>query len=337
MTDRPKKNRLSREILGLALVCILLSGLLGGVLYACGIALTGYVCEMKDITLTDTDYALHDGYMTAAAVTVSALFFTLLFLILLGERLVYIKKISDAVSSVTDPDSAVELPLEGSNELADLARAINEMSRRDKELRKKEKELNEEREALVRSLSHDIRTPLTSVMSYSQLLLSKDGLDTEAKGYADSIHRKAQQIKELTDVLLDGGKREITEIADIRLLCEQLLCDLTAELEDDFDIITDLKDCDKLPCKADISEIRRIFDNLASNISKYADGTKPVFIRISTDEKSLVIEQKNTVADKRSSGHGMGLRSIRRIASAYGGEVNVDAERFVIIIKLPIL
>lgn len=292
---------------------------------------------MKDITLNDADYALHDGYMTAASVVVSAVFFTLLFLILLGERLVYIKKISDAVSSVTDPDRAVELPLEGSNELTDLARAINEMSRRDKELRKKEKELNEERETLVRSLSHDIRTPLTSVMSYSQLLLSKDGLDGETKGYADSIHRKALQIKELTDVLLEGGKREVTEIADIRLLCEQLLCDLTAESEDDFDIITDLKDCGKLPCKADISEIRRIFDNLASNISKYADKTKPVFIRISTDEKSLVIEQKNTVADIKSDGHGMGLRSIRRIASAYGGEVAVNTDGFEITVKLPLI
>ena len=337
LTEPKKRRKLSHEILGIALLCILISVLLFFVLRGFASLLAAYIYDMKGIVPDNIEQIVNHSYILGISAVISALFFVILFLFILGDRLVYIKEISCAVSSVNDPDVTLELPLVGSNELTELASAINEMSRRDSALRKKEKELNEEREQLVRSLSHDIRTPLTSVISYSRLLLDREKLSDDGKAYADNVYRKALQIKELTDVLLDGGRREVTEVGDIRLLCEQLLCDLEAELEDRFDIRTDIGACGKLPCKADVSEIRRIFDNLASNISKYAHREQPVSFKISTEGKELVIEQKNAVGNVDSAGHGMGLRSIRRIAAAYGGEVSVDTDGFEIIIKLPIL
>lgn len=337
LTKAPKRRKLSHEILGITFLCLLVSFLLCWALWGCSTAIVHYVYEMKDITLTDIDIAVINNWVLSLSLTVSALFFALLFLIILGERLVYIRKISHAIHSFDDTEKELILPLEGSNELTDLAETINLMTYRSKQIRQKEKKLNEERQELVRSLSHDIRTPLTSVMSYSQLLLEKEELSPQAKEYADNIYRKSLQIKELTDILLDMRKNNVERVENIYLLFEQFVCDFEAELEDDFKICTDLENCPKVPCEVDISELRRIFDNLVSNILKYADPAQDTVLKIYSEGKYLVIKQSNGIIQKESQGTGIGLKNIRRIANNYGGEVSVNEKGFEIKIKLSIL
>ena len=336
LIKKEKRHRLSHEILGLTFLCFLISAALCLVLWGIGTVLTDYLYEIKGIIPTDVDYAVSNMQVIGIAAVISALFFAILFLIVLGERLVYIKRISDAIRSFDHSETPLVLPLEGSNELTTLAETINSMAERDRRIREKETQLNEEREQLVRSLSHDIRTPLTSVMSYSQLLLAREDISGESREYAGHICQKALQIKQLTDVLLEGGKRELVHIEDIRLLCEQLVCDLEAELEEDFDIRTDVE-CPASSAEVDISEIRRIFDNLITNIRKYADPAEKVTLKICSQDKDLVIEQSNSVKQTSSEGHGMGLKSIRRIAGSYDGSVSVDTDKFEIKINLPIL
>ncbi|MBR5005066.1 MAG: LacI family DNA-binding transcriptional regulator, partial [Erysipelotrichaceae bacterium] len=67
-----------------------------------------------------------------------------------------------------------EIPLQGENELTELATRVNELSKEEQTFQEKEKQLQEEKISLIRSLSHDIRTPLTSMMSYSELLKQKE-------------------------------------------------------------------------------------------------------------------------------------------------------------------
>ncbi len=320
-----KRRRLSHEILSITFLCFIISAFLCWLLWGIGTVLTDYYFELQ----TDIDYAVAGNRVISISVVISALFFAVLFLIVMGERLGYIKRMSDAVNSFEGGKDPLVLPLEGSNELTTLAETINAMSER-------EMELNAEKEQLVRSLSHDIRTPLTSVMSYSQLLMAREDISGEAREYADNIYRKSLQIKELTDILLDGGKRELVHIEDIRLLCEQLVCDFEAELEDVFNIRTDVGNFIS-SAEVDVSEMKRIFDNLTSNILKYADPARDVTLKIYAKDKSLVIEQRNAVKQGNAEGHGMGIKSIRRIAGSYGGRVSVDKDRFEIKIILPIL
>ena len=208
LTKAVKRRKLSHEILGITFLCLLISVTLCWALWGCASVLVSYIYEANGITPTDIDISVTNNWVLSLSVVVSAVFFAIFFLIVLGERLVYIRKISHAIHSFDDTENELILPLEGSNELTDIAQTINLMSRRNRQIREKEKKLNNERQELVRSLSHDIRTPLTSVMSYSQLLLSMEEVQGEAREYADNIYRKSLQIKEITDILLDTRKND---------------------------------------------------------------------------------------------------------------------------------
>ena len=102
------------------------------------------------------------------------------------------------------------MPIEGDNELKELAESINFLSETERRLRQLETELQAEKEQLIRDLSHDIRTPLTAMLSYSDYLGRKETLEQEeVQEYIALVQRKGQQIKALTDRLLDSGSRDL--------------------------------------------------------------------------------------------------------------------------------
>ena len=113
-----------------------------------------------------------------------------------------------------------QIPLDGCDELTVLAENINELSMSQRELAQKKQEMQEEREAWIRSMSHDIRTPLTSILSYTEFLEGKGELgQQEIKAYLSLVQSRAEQIRELTDRLLgkkpwEAGKGAEYEAAD---------------------------------------------------------------------------------------------------------------------------
>jgi len=253
------------------------------------------------------------------------------------------------------------MPLEGNNELTQLAETINYLSATEKQIREKERALQEEKEQFIRTLSHDIRTPLTSIMSYSELMLSQKShaLNESAlpnkpeksqectllreKEQLELILKKAEQIKELTDILLDGGKRDPEFFEDARLLMEQLATEMEEALEgaaptDSCCFSTDFSKLQAFSGSFDVGELRRIFDNLTSNIMKYADLTRSVNLAIYLENQALVIRQENykRVESAGIESHRVGLASIRHIAHNYGGTVRIrqDEAHFVIEIIL---
>ena len=233
------------------------------------------------------------------------------------------------------------VPLEGSNELTQLAEAVNYLSRTQREVKEQERVLNEEKEQFIRALSHDIRTPLTSIMAYSELLTGANTVDPqEQTRYLELIQHKAGQIKDMTDILLDGSKRNPEYFEDARLLIEQLTAEFEEMLEDGFSIEASL-DCPAFPGTFDVQELRRIFDNLVSNVQKYADPDRPVKISISLEGVQLLIRQENAVRERiaPADGYQIGLRSIQRIAQNYAGQVDVqkDDAAFAITITLSVI
>ena len=142
------------------------------------------------------------------------------------------------------------------------------------------------------------------------------------------VLKKAEQIKSLTEILLDGGKREIEYFEDARLLMEQLVCDFEQALEDDFILETDLSGCPSFCAHFDVRELQRIFDNLISNIRKYADPTKKTELSVSFSEGTLTVVQRNAVKKQteRTDSYRMGLYSIRSIAQNYGGNTEIRSQ-----------
>lgn len=336
-----KRRKLSGEILGLLAVTLVLALILLQFLGIVARAMIDSFLFMRDIVLTEAQYAQLDDWVFHLSLLVSVAFFIILFLFLLGERLSYIREVLAGIDALRSGQEDYVVPLEGSNELTQLAEAVNYLSRTQREVKEQERVLNEEKEQFIRALSHDIRTPLTSIMAYSELLTEANTVDPqEQTRYLELIQHKAGQIKDMTDILLDGSKRNPEYFEDARLLIEQLTAEFEEMLEDGFSIEASL-DCPAFPGTFDVQELRRIFDNLVSNVQKYADPDRPVKISISLEGVQLLIRQENAVRERiaPADGYQIGLRSIQRIAQNYAGQVDVqkDDAAFAITITLSVI
>ncbi len=340
MIEQAKKRRkLSIEILTLVCLCFALSLILFLFISTFSGALVEEYCFHHDIVLDEFEWYRLDSTVRSVGFAVSAVFFVVLFFILFGERLSYIRKITAGVEALRRGDYGKQVVLVGNNELTELAETVNYLSKSEKRVREKEKKLNEEKEELIRTLSHDIRTPLTSVMSYTELLAAKGTLTAEEqREYLSLVSKKTAQIKELTDILLDGGRREVELLADARLLFQQLTDEFESELEESFTLAVEPLHLPPFSGRFDIGELRRIFDNLISNILKYADPAQAVELSVSKTDSGIVIRQSNHVRKDRQTleSHKMGLNSIRRIAHNYTGSVEVSEAqgKFEIVITL---
>lgn len=330
-----KYRKLSHEILGLI-------GIAAGIsliLFLLRFLASGLIEEHifnHDIPMTEFDWIALDHRILTVSAVLCCISFSILFLFLLMDRIAYIRKITDGIDALHDPSAGVSIQLEGNNELTALAQAINDMSEVRQLLRQREQTLSAEKEQLVRSLSHDIRTPLTSILAYSELLAQQ--AEGEQKAQLNMIRRKAEQIRDLTAVLLDGTQRNLEQFDNGRLLMEQIVSEFEEELEEQFDLSIDFEHCPAFSARLDVQELRRIFDNLASNIRKYADSTGPVILAVEYDNGTLWIRQTNTTLSQKEQheSYGIGLSSIRRIVQGYGGSVTVEesAEQFSICIHL---
>ncbi len=340
MTKRPARRRLFAEILLTFGLCFVISLLLFGFIWYFGTGLVEEYFFNNDIVLDDYTYFRLESFIVCAGAAVSVGFFTVLFLALFGEKLGYIRVITKGVEALQKGNYEYKLPIKGNNELTRLAESVNYLSRTQKEVKEKEQKLGREKEELIRTLSHDIRTPLTLIMSYTELLSAKKDISPEEqREYMSLVNKKALQIKDLTDILLDGGHRQTQRFDDARLLFAQLAEEFE-ESVDGFAVNTDISALPPFSGSFDLGELQRIFDNLASNIRKYADKSVPLQLNIAKTDDGIIITQKNGIrADKGGEeSYRMGINSIRRIAQNYGGsaETEEDGKDFSIIITLSV-
>ena len=327
MTDTPKRRKLSHEILGLIAIAALLSLILFLVLSGIATGITEEYIFNHDIPMDEFDWiALYQRIYTIAAV-LSCIAFSVLFLAMMQSRIAYIQNITEGIGQLRGQPKRIALPLKGNNELKHLAEAVNDMSEAQLVLREQEQALAQEKEQLIRTLSHDIRTPLTSILAYSDYLTTREEITPdEQKNYLGLIRKKAEQIRDLTAILLDGSKRNLEYFDDGKLLMEQIAEEFQEELEEDFAVSMDFDHCPAFSGIFDVQELRRIFDNLSSNVRKYADPDRPVTLSIGFEKGTLLIRQTNAVLTEKpqSESYKIGLNSIRRIAQHYGGSVAVE-------------
>ena len=326
MTDTPKRRKLSHEILGLIGIAAVLSLILFLVLSGIATGLTEEYIFNHDVPMDEFDWiAMYQRIYTVAAI-LSCIAFSVLFLAMMQRPIAYIQTITEGIGQLRGQPKKIDLPLKGHNELKFLAEAVNDMSQAQLALREQEQALDQEKEQLIRTLSHDIRTPLTSILAYSDYLTTREEIPpAEQKNYLGLIRKKAEQIRDLTAILLDGSKRNLEYFDDGKLLMEQIVEEFQEELEG-FALTVDFSNCPPFSGTFDVQELRRIFDNLSSNVRKYADPAKPITLSVGLENGALLIRQANAVLPEKpqSESYQIGLNSILRIAQHYGGSVAVE-------------
>ena len=320
------RKKLTHEILGLFGATAVISVLFYGFLNMTAMSIVeAYILE-ENLILNESQEWMMDSWIPSLSFVIAALLFIFMFLFLMGQRLNYIRVLISGIEALRTHRMDYEIPIEWNNELTELAESINYLARTEKELQVKENLLREEREGFIRAISHDIRTPLTVIKGYSEYMQNKETIsEEEIRLYADLIEQKAKRLKDMTDRLLDGG-RMLEKIEDGRFLMEQLVSEWEMMLEDKFRCEIDFSKCPSFSVEFDIQELRRVFDNLASNVKKYADPEKEVLLKIFKTDHNLVIEQQNSIRAESGlvESNGIGIESIRQIIEKYHGTINVE-------------
>lgn len=214
---------------------------------------------------------------------------------------------------------------------------------------------------LITNVSHDLKTPLTSIVNYVDLL-SKLDLPRDARAYVEVLQRQSARLKKLTEDLVEASKASTgnlsVEITTVML--GELVSQVTGEYEDRFQKaglypVLQLPE-GKIPALGDGRYLWRIMDNLFSNVCKYALAGTRVYIDASIQDGYAVIDVKNISRDRlnvsadelmerfvrgdasrNTEGSGLGLSIARSLAELMGGKLSltVDGDLFKAEMRLP--
>lgn len=208
---------------------------------------------------------------------------------------------------------------------------------------------------LITNVSHDLKTPLTSILNYSDLLCQEHLSPEEANDYAKIIHQKGMRLKNLTSDLFDISK---VQSGAEQIFCERLdACTLVRQALGEQDgsigngkltLKVDMPD-HEVPIWADGKKMSRVMENLIGNCVKYAMPGTRVFVSVVEHENNAVIELKNIAnyamdfdaseiterfvrgdAARSTEGSGLGLAIAKSYVEACGGmfTVSVDGDLF---------
>lgn len=315
--------------------------------------------QNRIIKFTDGEYYVYiDVYQQQrwreimGVVSMVLSFFVLLMSVLLyhGHVLRRITALSQNVQQISDGDLDHGITDAHQDEIGNLAESVDNMRNSIIQKHRNEKEAWEANNQLITSMSHDIRTPLTSMIGYLDIIEGKKYDSQEALDkYISSCREKAFQLKDLSDKLfqyfLVFGNKEIDknlEYMDASILFQQLLAEHSAEIISYGYKAEFYYNIPEVSVLIDISGLQRLFDNVFSNIMKYADKKENVCIYAETeDEKSVKILVINGIpeASKKVESTRIGLKTCEKICSDLGGEFSYDEQEriFTVRILLPIV
>lgn len=215
---------------------------------------------------------------------------------------------------------------------------------------------------LITNVSHDLKTPLTSVINYIDLLKKCEIRDETAVKYMGVIDEKANRLKRLIEDLIEASKVSTGNVVlhKTKINLNELATQAIVEYADDFeknglDLIFD-ETAQKHIVFADGTKIFRVFENLLSNAKKYSAPESRVYARLYSDNENGYFEIKNISKDplnisaeelmerfvrgdksRSEEGNGLGLSIAKELCSLNGGGLmlSIDGDLFKATVRLP--
>ncbi len=277
--------------------------------------------------------------------------FLLLLLMMIHHKIRYINRLESELKVLGGGNLEYPITIKGNDEITSLAEGITALKNGFLEEQQMKAEAEKANMELVTAMSHDLRTPLTSLIGYLELLnMHRYENEEQLQKYLEYCRKKAFQIKKVSDRLFEYflvyGKEE-KELQLQTIPCEEMAEDLCNGQFFDWQDRGGTIDCQigELPgaVQVDSEYMQRVMDNLLSNLKKYGDPAYPLQIQIDESQDMLHILLKNHVLEQKNQIEStqIGLKTCRRIIENHGGtfawRTDTQENIFTIEMELPLV
>lgn len=281
--------------------------------------------------------------------------------VILVKRAGYFNRIVMNTNELAAGTMGADLPVKKKSVLGTLAGNINVLKHGVKKSQNEQAKSERLKTELITNVSHDLRTPLTSIITYTELLKAPEVDEADREAYLEIIDRKSKRLKVLIDDLFEASKMAsgsvemVKERIDLVQLLQQALAEHTEKMDQtslQFRISTPEQ---PVFAMVDGQTLWRVFDNLIGNILKYSLENTRVYISLKMISDKAVITFKNVTKyelsesvdelferfkrgdqSRNTEGSGLGLAIAKSIVDLHDGEleIEVDGDLFKVIVTL---
>ncbi len=278
-----------------------------------------------------------------------------IYLLLLREH-AESQKITDGIIKMSEGDTGYKIDASGFSGPAErVSQALNTLSDGLETALSEQVKSERLKADLITNVSHDIKTPLTSIINYVDLLKRENIEDPKIQGYLDVLDQKSQRLKTLTEDLVEASKASSgnlkLEISDIDLV--ELVQQSNGEFEERFaarhlELVSSLPDA-RVLIAADGRRLWRVLENLYNNAFKYAMENSRIYVDVTCGDGHAYFTIKNVSANplnisadelterfvrgdvaRTTEGSGLGLSIAKSLTQLQGGtfEIYIDGDLF---------
>lgn len=268
------------------------------------------------------------------------------------KNLAYLSRIMDGAKKIKSGDLNYKIKIEGDNNFTELAQNINNIGQGLEKSIDKQLKSERMRNELITNVSHDLKTPLTSIINYIELIKKEENMQPEyLNDYVKVLDQKSKRLKILIEDLFEASKASSGNIElnisklDITQLLEQSIGEMEEKLsEANLDIKLNTPN-EKVYIYADGRRMYRVFENLLLNISKYSLQNTRVYIDLAQEENNIKLTMKNISSyelnidsneiierfkrgdeSRNTEGSGLGLAIAKDLVELQNGKFNIDID-----------
>ncbi|UVI30782.1 sensor histidine kinase [Paenibacillus spongiae] len=300
-------------------------------------------------------WVIHNiGSIPVMSVT-GVILFLVLFFYFSRSIIAYIEEITYGLREIADGKLTHRIPVKSADELGVVADIINHMAERLRQSIEEERSAVKAKNDLITGVSHDLRTPLTSIIGFLEYMENDRCRDeVEYRFYVNIVYGKALSLKKLIDDLFEYTRVTSNEIPlhferlDVGSVLRQLADEFVPMFERAGMTYHIKAGAEPLYIQADSDELVRVYENLFTNTIRYAKEGKRLDIEIASDEQDVVVTFRNYGApipamdlpyvferfyrvdksrSKDTGGSGLGLAITKSIVELHGGTITVTSNK----------
>ena len=266
-----------------------------------------------------------------------------------------LKHLKKQAQNIAGKDFSTEIETKGPIEFQELGQAFNDMSRNLQDTFQSLDESEQEKRMMIAQLSHDIKTPITSIQVTVEGILDGVIKEEERLHYLTTIGRQTERLNKLVEELdvltLNAQPQDIADEEDEDVFLDQLLIESMSEFQlqieqEERDVYIQVKP-ESAKIKSYYDKLSRILVNLLNNAFKYSEPGTRIEVLAQLTEEELIISVKDegqgilpedlekifnrlyrveTSRNMKTGGHGLGLAIARELAHQLGGEITAESQ-----------